>query len=139
MERCTECRKWINRHNAGHKQDCERGKRMDAAYLKFLKAVEDGARNPKPSSANLAPKTFWNGEPCSARIVRVIVGKPLAPTWWCADLEGTEREAVEVRYGNQLFYLDNENEQGWLKVTLGMGSPRYGHRSLLVERVLEGL
>lgn len=81
--------------------------------------------------------TYWNGEPCEARVVRVIVGSSLKPTWWCADLEGTEREAVEVRYDGQTFYLDNENNAGWLKVTLGEGAPGWGHRSLPVERVVE--
>jgi hypothetical protein len=75
-------------------------------------------------------KTFWNGEPCEARKVRVIVGKAISPTWWCASLEGSEREAVEVRYGGQTFYLDNFNENGWWKVTQGKGSPQCGHSSL---------
>ena len=88
--------------------------------------------------------TFWNGEPCRARIVRVIVGKAMQPTWWCASLEGQEREAVEIQYGDfPLAYLDNEAWEdheagaGWRKVTIGRGSPQYGHWSLPVERVLE--
>jgi hypothetical protein len=45
-------------------------------------------------------------------------------------MEGTERCAVEVNYGDQRFYLDNENGSAWLKVTLGFGGPEWGHRSL---------
>lgn len=74
--------------------------------------------------------TFWNGEPCFARCVTVIVGKSEQPTWWCAELEGQQRKAVEIRYYDQGFFLDNEDGQGWLKVTLGQGSPQYGHKSL---------
>lgn len=80
-------------------------------------------------------QTFWNGESTPARVVRVIVGKA-RPGWWCSGLEGQERRAVEVRYGDQRFYLDNEDGSGWAKVTRGLGSPRYGHKSLPVARVL---
>jgi hypothetical protein len=81
--------------------------------------------------------TYWNGERTPARRVRVIVGPSPRPTWWCAGLAGTEREAVEVRYGEQPpFYLDNENGSGWAKVTIGRGSPEWGHSGLPVERVL---
>ncbi len=79
-------------------------------------------------------KTYWNGEPCHAYIVKVVVGKSLRPTWWCAGLEGQQREAVRVEYGEQVFYLDNETPgwSGWDKVTKGHGSPSIGHKSLPV-------
>jgi len=83
----------------------------------------------------MSEKTFWNGEPCKAKIVRVIVGKPQKPTWWCAPYEGQEREAVRIDYGNQTFYIDNEGNKGWNKVKSG-GSPWVGHKSLPVEREL---
>jgi hypothetical protein len=83
-------------------------------------------------------KTYWNGEPTPARIVRVIVGRSPVDTWWCARLAGTERQAVEVDYNGDKFYLDNEEDgSGWRKVTAGHGSPQWGHSSLPVERVLE--
>lgn len=53
-------------------------------------------------------KTYWNGEACNARVVIVVVGVPMKPTWWCAGLVGQEREAVEIKYGKQTFYIDNE-------------------------------
>lgn len=81
-------------------------------------------------------RTFWNYEPTPARIVRVIVGKSERPTWWCAELEGTEREAVEVNYYGEKFYLDNEDGQGWAKVTQGRGGPDWGHSSLPVSSVV---
>jgi len=75
-------------------------------------------------------KTYWNGEPaCCTRVV-VRVGTVEKPTWWCAGMEGTERKAVEVVYGGQTFYLDDENGSAWGKVTGGMGGPEWGHKSL---------
>lgn len=75
-------------------------------------------------------QTYWNGEPCSARKVRVSVGHALRPTWWCAGLEGTIRQAVEVTYGERVFFLDNEDGSGWWKVTSGKGSPGAYHAGL---------
>lgn len=86
--------------------------------------------NQVPSRDSGAPATFWNGETCTAIRCRVTVGKSMAPTWWCAELEGTVREAVRVEYGEQVFYLDNEDGSGWRKVTEGHGSPRWAHNSL---------
>jgi hypothetical protein len=82
-------------------------------------------------------RTFWNGEPTPARKVRVIVGPSPVETWWCAELEGQERAAVEVNYHGDKFYLDNEDGSGWNKVTHGHGSPQWGHSSLPVSKVLE--
>jgi hypothetical protein len=84
-------------------------------------------------------ETYWNGEPCKARRVIVIVGKAEKPTFWYANLEGQERQAVEVVYGNQTFYLDNITDSGWDKVTVGKGSPRFRHRSLKIERVVKAV
>lgn len=81
-------------------------------------------------------QTYWNGEPCEARLVEVIVGKPPRPTWWCADLEGQTRKAVEVDYHGQKFYLDNDDGSGWHKVTVGRGSPNFFHASIPITRVL---
>lgn len=74
--------------------------------------------------------TFWNGERCKARKCVVFVGKAEKPTFWYADLEGKMRRAVEITYGERTFYIDNEDEIGWLKVTMGKGSPQWGHASL---------
>lgn len=77
-----------------------------------------------------AAATYWNGEPTPARRVRVRVGPSPVATWWCAGLAGTERKAVEVRYGGRVFYLDDEDGSGWRKVTEGHGSPRWSSGSL---------
>lgn len=81
--------------------------------------------------------TYWNGERCEARQVRVIVADSEAPLYWARHLIGQEREAVEVIYNGETFYLDDqESPRGWNKVTGGHGSPAYGHRDLQIERVV---
>jgi hypothetical protein len=74
--------------------------------------------------------TYWNGERTPCRRVLVTVGKAPALTWWCAPYEGMIRQAVEVTYNGQIFFLDNEDNSGWNKVTNRQGSPRASHRSL---------
>lgn len=89
-------------------------------------------------------RAWWNGEEqCWAREVEVIVGKSPKKTWWCAELEGTRRKAIEVKYddSDHTFLLDNEDGSGFFKVTLGRGSPQVGHSGLpegtRVVRVIE--
>lgn len=106
-------------------------------------------------------RTYWNGEPCKARIVRVIVADTGDfPLYWAKPYVGTEREAVEIAYNGRTFYIDNEEHspspgeteamrrfglpaafcprgEGWDKVTSGRGSPTRAHRSLQIERVVE--
>jgi len=83
------------------------------------------------------PKTFWNGEPREAKRVKVIVGS-CEPGWWCHGLENTTRNAVRVGTpGKGVFYLDDEDGSGWLKVTEGRGSPQWGHRSLPVSSEID--
>lgn len=75
----------------------------------------------------------WNGEPCKARRVTAIVTDDGSfPQYWARHLVGVRREAVEVEYGDQVFYLDNEDGSGWNKVARG-GSPNDGHRSITVD------
>lgn len=81
----------------------------------------------------MTAKTYWNGEPCKARLVEVTVGNSPRQTWWCAELEGQRRQAVEVEYGGGKFYLDNKDGSGWRKVTVGRGSPAFYHASVPVD------
>lgn len=78
----------------------------------------------------MAKETFWNGEPTPARRVMVNVGESDVSTWWCASLAHTIRKAVEVTYGGCVFFLDDEQGDGWRKVTEGHGSPNVSHWSL---------
>lgn len=104
-----------------------------AAMRRALKAEWKAA---KCGHALPEPLTFWNGQPTPARRVRVRVGSAVKPTWWCAPLAGTVRAAVEVTYGDERFFLDNEDGGGWRKVTIGRGSPNYGHKSLPQDSVI---
>lgn len=88
----------------------------------------------------MSAATFWNGEPCEARRVSVVIADaPEFARYWARGLVGQRRNAVEIIYGNETFYLDNEahgegttDDAAWRKVTLGHGSPRYGHRDLSI-------
>lgn len=80
--------------------------------------------------------TYWNGKPCKTERVRVVVGKSLRPTWWCAALEGKEQSALKITQDGGTFYL-NDDEEAWVKITEGKGSFMYGHKSLPVERELD--
>lgn len=108
----------------------------------------------------MSVQTYWNGEPCEAWKVWLVV-----PEWaegdpelaWWRDLAGERRPAVEVVYNGETFYLDDgehtasEEAQrrfrerfgdkrgmllgrvagmGWAKVTDGRGSPAYAHANL---------
>ncbi len=103
--------------------------------------------------------TYWNGERTPCRRVVVVVGTVAKKSWWSNGLSGTERKAVEVRYGGDVFFLDDDDGDGqpdysdlseelrvmmlgragqhkagdgWRKVTEGRGAPfaAGGHRSL---------
>ena len=109
---------------------------------------------PRPKSIG----TFWNGEPCEARRVTVTVADDgRFPGYWARSIVGTRRRAVEVVYGGETFYLDDEPYYGpreteppeiahllgtppvgydgwaWDKVSLAYGSPAVGHREFAVE------
>ncbi len=97
----------------------------------------------KPKTLTTRPVTYWNGRPCPCTRVLVTVGAPpdrQVPLAWWAGMEGTERRAVEVRApGQPPYYLDDENGEGWSKVTVGKGLPNHGHRAIWPERVIRDL
>ncbi|MER7815635.1 hypothetical protein [Streptomyces sp. NPDC096153] len=81
----------------------------------------------------MTEQTMWNGEPCTATRVTVVVADSGAfPSYWAREHAGTRRNAVQVDYGGDTFYLDDEDGSGWHKVTHG-GGPRHGHMGLEVE------
>lgn len=81
-------------------------------------------------------KTYWNGlETPARRGTAVVADAPEFPLYWARDLVGRRIEVVEVvldgvNFGGGIAYLDDREGQGWEKVTVGMGSPRYGHADL---------
>lgn len=110
----------------------ERRRRLREAAVLTRRQQESHARviEQRREEFKRTGATWWNGEPAQCRRVIVRVGTVERPTWWCAGLEGQERRAVEVSYGGQTFLLDDEDGSGWAKVTIGRGSPGYGHSSL---------
>ncbi|AHZ84662.1 hypothetical protein Bb109J_c1972 [Bdellovibrio bacteriovorus] len=83
-------------------------------------------------------RTFWNGEPCKATKVKVVVGEAPRPTWWCAHLAGQEIDAIRIDYpigkkkqGEPFYILDTP--EAWEKITVHLGSPVYGHKSVPVK------
>ncbi|MFJ5151402.1 hypothetical protein ACIQCF_07400 [Streptomyces sp. NPDC088353] len=78
-------------------------------------------------------ETRWNGEPCKARRITAIVADDgRFPAYWARHLAGTRRQIVEVEYGGETFYLDDEDSSGWHKVTHG-GSPRWTHSNITID------
>jgi len=92
---------------------------------------------------------FWNGE---AAKYRIILGK-VAPTpqkitenWkekngekrrfvWYEMFVGKPMEMIEVHYNNIIWYINNSDGKGFNKVTLEMGSPKYGHKGLYCDEI----
>lgn len=77
--------------------------------------------------------TRWNGEPCIAsRITATVADNDAFPLYWARHLVGTRRKIVEVTYGGETFYLDDEDGSGWNKVTHG-GSPHWAHSNITID------
>ncbi len=100
---------------------------------------DDPAPGADPGAEDASPPTFWEGEPAEARRVSIIVADdPRFPVYWATALIGQRRDAVEVTFRGQTFYLDDEryvdaSASGWEKVTVGRGRPDHGHRELAAE------
>jgi hypothetical protein len=84
--------------------------------------------------------TFWDGAPCQARRVSIVVADdPRFAGYWASGLIGERRDAVEVTTAaGETFYLDDERYKdapasGWEMVTVGRGLSTYGHRQLAAE------
>lgn len=77
----------------------------------------------------------WSGLPAKGRKVwGRVVDNPRFAAYWARKYVGWERPAVEVHWNDEVFYLDDENDHGWEKVTNG-GLPSMGHRNLAVSDV----
>lgn len=103
-----------------------------ALLLKVREMIPDAKRYEEEEAVS-ERATYWNGEPTPCERVIVQVGRVENPDWWCAPFEGQERRAVRVNYrpeADMVYLLDNEDGQGWHKVTTGMGGPQAGHKQL---------
>lgn len=96
-------------------------------------ALRGPAWQPQQTAVYEQAATQWNGEPCQAiRVTAVVKDNRAFPGYWARDLAGTRRNVVQVLYGGDTFYLDDEDGSGWHKVTHG-GGPRLPHRNLTVD------
>jgi hypothetical protein len=75
----------------------------------------------------------WNYEKCDAQTGTVVVGKSQMPSWWCSQMDGQRRKCVRVNYRGKVFFLDDEDGSGSLKVFECGGGPDSGHKSLPVD------
>lgn len=97
-------------------------------------------RKPRNPAAAHIP-TYWNGSKTPARRgTAVVADTPDMPKHWAKaeGLVGTRINVVEVdldgvNFGGGTHYLDDRDNSGWLKVTVGHGAPRYGHRNVDIE------
>jgi NTP pyrophosphatase (non-canonical NTP hydrolase) len=92
------------------------------------------------ATIQVGPATWWNGELCQVRRgLAVVADDPRFPLYWAKEegLIGQTIRAVEVVYDGQAFYLDDRNGSGWAKVTVGRGSPQYGHSEIAVSDFTE--
>ena len=77
----------------------------------------------------------WGGRTIEATVVRVMVG--VAPAdWWCADMVGQERSAIEVKMDDQTVYIDNADGKA-LAALLDAIAPLPGTRFMPVFQVLQ--
>lgn len=52
------------------------------------------------------------------------------PMDWKHVHSHTRRQGLEITANGQTWYIDNQHGDGYYKLTLGMGSPRCGHKSI---------
>ena len=87
----------------------------------------------------MSETTYWNGLPTPARkvtgVVREWEPEKDPPAAWWRELVGQRVPAVRVvldgvNYGGGVTFLWDGDGSGWRKVTVGHGSPRYGHRNV---------
>lgn len=78
------------------------------------------------------PGAKWDGADVKATEMIVVVGDSGHPNYWAKGFIGMRRRAVKCVRDKQIWYLDDEDGQGYVKVTLGQGSMGYGHRTLYV-------
>jgi hypothetical protein len=75
-------------------------------------------------------KGYWNGEPATFIGVTYEVTKSEGELHWQNLHVGSRRQGIQITYQGETWIIDNENGDGYYKVTKGYGSPRCGHKSI---------
>lgn len=85
-------------------------------------------------------KGYWNGE-YAATFVAVLykVGQAETQTWWQNRHIGQERQGILITYRGETWLIDNQHGEGYYKVTLGLGSPNVGHKSIANYEIIREL
>lgn len=74
---------------------------------------------------------YWNGEHATFKgITYEVIESKTGKLHWQNQFIGKRRQGIEISYKNRKFIIDNENGDGYFKVTRGLGSPRCGHKSI---------
>ena len=87
----------------------------------------------------MSEATYWNGLPTIAtRGTAVVFDSRTFPEYWARPYVGQRVPVVRVNLdgvnaGGGVTYLYDGDGSGWRKVTVGHGSPRFGHRGIEVE------
>lgn len=91
-------------------------------------------------------ETFWNGNPCRARYLTVVVANdPTFSKYWAKSYIGQVRKAIEITIIKrgilgtsklETFIIDNEDGSGYKKITKGRGSWKYSYGVLAVKRII---
>jgi len=75
-------------------------------------------------------KGYWNGENATFVGVTYEVTKSEGPLHWQNRHIGQRREGIQITYGKETWIIDNQFGDGYHKVTVGLGSPTCGHKSV---------
>lgn len=77
-------------------------------------------------------KGFWNGEPAEITgIIYTVTKSEITPLHWQNSCVGEKRQGIKIFHKGASFMIDNEDGQGYLKVTEGRGSFTYGHKTVM--------
>jgi hypothetical protein len=75
-------------------------------------------------------KYYWNNEEVSISGVNYLVTQSGTPLHWQNLHVGSTRQGIKIQYCGTSFVIDNENGDGYRKITKGRGSLQYSHKSV---------
>lgn len=101
----------------------------------FFEEKKYHQKTPVPSQ-QVNKDGFWNGEPASFTVISYEVLRNENKNHWQNMFVGEKRQGVLITQYDQSWLIDNQHGDGYCKVTIGMGSPRYGHKSVVEHNVL---
>ncbi len=76
-------------------------------------------------------KGYWNGEHTATFVgVTYEVTQSDKELHWQNMFIGKRRQGIKITYNKSTWIIDNEHGDGHYKVTVGLGSPQCGHKSI---------